>query len=186
MPGPSSLPPSIAESSGELFISASKVSIHQTIRLSRSRTRPPDLPTPGRRSNRSMLSRPCGIKRRTIYLSEQGFNSPDYSPKSLADQAAGLAYAWKKIEPLDAIEAMQYHNWIDNSGEGGLRIGLRKFPEESADPLGKKPIWYLYQKLETPEEGKASAFALPVIGIENWYNVPRSEEHTSELQSLRH
>ena len=98
-----------------------------------------------------------GVKRRTIYLSEQGFNSPDYSQKSLTDQAAALAYAWKKIEPLDAIEGMQYHNWVDSSGEGGLRIGLRKFPEDHDDPMGKKPIWYLYQKLGTPEEDMASA-----------------------------
>jgi hypothetical protein len=113
-----------------------------------------------------------GIKIRTIYLSEQGFNSPDYSPTSLNDQAAALAYAWKKIEPLDAIEAMQYHNWVDNAAEGGLRIGLRKLPGDPFDPLGKKPIWYLYQQLETPEEDNASAFALPVIGIKSWTEVP--------------
>ena len=112
-----------------------------------------------------------GIKRRSIFLSEQGFNSPDYTERSLTDQAAAMAYAWKKIERLDAIEAMQYHNWVDNSGEGGLRIGLRKFPEDVADPLGRKPIWFLYQKLGTPEEDKASAFALPVIGIKSWNEI---------------
>ena len=105
---------------------------------------------------------------RTIFLSEQGFNSPDYSARSLEEQAAGLAYAWKKIEPLSAIEAMQYHNWIDNRAEGGLRIGLRKFPDERSDPMGRKPAWFLYRKLGTPEEDKASAFALPLIGIKAW------------------
>lgn len=113
-----------------------------------------------------------GIKRRSIFLSEQGFNSPDYSEKSLTDQAAAMAYSWKKIERLDAIEAVQYHAWVDNRGEGGLRIGLRKFPDDPVDPMGKKPIWYLYQKLGTPEEDKACAFALPVIGIPNWSMVP--------------
>ena len=92
---------------------------------------------------------------RAIFLSEQGFNSESYSTHDLADQAAGLAYAWKKIEHLDSIEAMQYHNWIDNRGEGGLRIGLRKFRDEPRDPMGRKPIWYLYQKLGTPDEEAA-------------------------------
>ena len=112
-----------------------------------------------------------GIKRRTVYLSEQGFDSPDYTQKSLTEQAAGLAYAWKKIEHLDSIEAVQYHNWIDSRGEGGLRIGLRKFRDEPGDPLGKKPIWQLYQKLNTPEEDQACEFAKAVIGIPNWNQV---------------
>ena len=105
---------------------------------------------------------------RTVFLSEQGFNSESYSAHDLADQAAGLAYAWKKIEHLDSIEAMQYHNWIDNRGEGGLRIGLRKFRDEPGDPLGKKPIWYLYQKLGTPEEDAACEPYKKIIGISDW------------------
>ena len=108
---------------------------------------------------------------RTIFLSEQGFNSEDYSPPALADQAAGLAYAWKKIERLDSIEAMQYHNWIDNRGEGGLRIGLRKFPDETGAPLGKKPIWSLYQKLGTPEEDAACEPYKRIVGIADWRDV---------------
>lgn len=105
---------------------------------------------------------------RTIFLSEQGFNSESYSARDLADQAAGLAYAWKKIEHLDSIEAMQYHNWIDSRGEGGLRIGLRKFRDETGDPLGRKPIWYLYQKLGTPEEDAACEPYRQLIGISDW------------------
>lgn len=93
---------------------------------------------------------------RPVHLSENGFNSPNYDEKSLHDQAAGMAYAWKKINALDSIESWQYHNWIDNRHEGGLRIGLRKFPDEPGDPYGKKPIWYLYKALATPEENKAT------------------------------
>jgi hypothetical protein len=105
---------------------------------------------------------------RTIFLSEQGFNSESYNARDLANQAAGLAYAWKKIEHLDSIEAMQYHNWIDNRGEGGLRIGLRKFRDELDDPLGRKPIWYLYQKLGTPDEDAACEPYKKIIGITDW------------------
>lgn len=108
---------------------------------------------------------------RPVHLSENGFNSKDYSEKSLIDQAAGMALAWKKIQSLSSIEAWQYHNWIDNRNEGGLRIGLRKFPDEPGDPLGKKPIWFLYQALGTPKEDEAAARYLPVIGVTSWDQV---------------
>lgn len=105
---------------------------------------------------------------RPIHLSENGFNSKDYSKAVLAEQAAGMAFAWKKIQRLSAIESWQYHNWIDNRHEGGLRIGLRKFPDEPGDPAGKKPIWHLYQALDTEREEEACAPYLKVIGIPTW------------------
>jgi hypothetical protein len=105
---------------------------------------------------------------RPVHLSENGFNSKDYSEKQLADQAAGMAFAWKKITPLSSVESWHYHNWIDNRGEGGLRIGLRKFPDEPGDPFGKKPIWHLYQALGGATEDEACAPYLPVVGLPDW------------------
>ena len=107
-------------------------------------------------------------KVRPVHLSENGFNSKDYSPKELEDQAAGMALAWKKMAILSSIESWQYHNWIDNRSEGGLRIGLRKFPDEPGDACGKKPIWHLYQALGTPEEDAAAEPYLKTIGIRSW------------------
>lgn len=115
---------------------------------------------------------------REIQLTEQGLNSPDYSEKTLADQAAGMAYAWKKIESLPTVTAFQYHLWADDRSEGGLRLGLRKYRDEAGDPLGIKPIWHLYQAIGTPEWEKASAFALPILGIKSWDEVP----HRGEIQ----
>ncbi len=114
-------------------------------------------------------------KVRPVHLSENGFNSKDYSPKQLEDQAAGMALVWKKMATLSSIEAWQYHNWIDNRGEGGLRIGLRKFPDEPGDPAGAKPIWHLYQALGTPHEDKACAPYLKTIGIRSWEEVLHRE-----------
>jgi hypothetical protein len=108
---------------------------------------------------------------RTVHLTEQGLNSRDYSAQSLTDQAAGMAYAWNKYKDLETIEVFDYHNWVDNRGEGGLRIGLRRFPNDKDDPLGKKPIWYVYQALGTPKEAEATAFAKPIIGITDWSEV---------------
>lgn len=110
-------------------------------------------------------------KVRPVHLSENGFNSKDYSPKSFEDQAAGMALAWKKINALSSVESWQYHNWIDNRSEGGLRIGLRKFPDEPGDPMGKKPIWHLYKALGTPEENEVAAPYLKTIGITSWDEV---------------
>lgn len=113
-------------------------------------------------------------KVRPVHLSENGFNSKDYSDKQLEDQAAGMALAWKKIARLPSIQSWQYHNWVDNRGEGGLRIGLRKFPDEPGDPLGKKPIWHLYQALGTPREDAACAPYLKTIGLPSWERAAHS------------
>jgi hypothetical protein len=110
-------------------------------------------------------------ERRTVFLSEQGLNSPDYSKIHLKEQAAGMAYAWKKIKILDGIDAFQYHNWQDNRGEGGLRLGLRRFPDAKEEPGGKKPIWHVYKHLDTPQEDSATAFAKSMIGIDSWDQV---------------
>jgi hypothetical protein len=110
-------------------------------------------------------------KPREIQLSEEGLNSRDYSSKSLAEQAAGLAYAWKKIEPLKTITAFQYHLWADEPSEGGLRLGLRKFANDPTDPLGKKPAWFLFQAVGTPAWDPASRFALPILGLKRWNEV---------------
>ncbi|QDU87655.1 hypothetical protein Pla175_10210 [Pirellulimonas nuda] len=121
-----------------------------------------------------------GERQRVIHLSEQGLNSRDYSPRQLELQAAGLAYFWKKAAALPEIQAMQYHNWIDNRHEGGLRIGLRRFPDDKDDPLGKKPAWELYRAAGTPQEDEAFRFALPVIGVESWGDVTDSHEEAQE------
>jgi hypothetical protein len=112
-----------------------------------------------------------GKIQRTIHLSEQGFNSLDYSEKSLQEQAAGMAYAWKKIKNLESIEANQYHNWFDNRGEGGLRIGLRRFPDDADLPGGKKPIWNVFRDMGTSREEATFAPFLKLIGVKDWAQI---------------
>lgn len=102
-------------------------------------------------------------QRRIIHLTEQGLNSPDYSDESLRNQSAGMAYAWRQMRSIPSISMFHYHNWVDHRQEGGLRIGLRKFPDDHDDPLGRKPIWYLFQALNTPQESQAIAQALSNI-----------------------
>ncbi|WP_298650934.1 DUF5722 domain-containing protein [uncultured Proteiniphilum sp.] len=112
-----------------------------------------------------------GTQKRTVWLSENGTNSRSYSGKDLAEQAAGFAYAWKKMKYLDGIDAFQWHNWMDARGEFGLRIGLRKYPDDETDPAGKKPVWHLYQAADTPWEDKAFDPYKSIIGINDWSEV---------------
>lgn len=114
---------------------------------------------------------------RSVILSEQGFNSPDYSDPSLRNQAAALAYGWKKIKSIPSVEAFHYHRWIDHAHEGGLNLGLWTVrPGTVTTPDEKKPSHGLFQALETPEEDEACRFALEVIGLEAFPENPYQGE----------
>ena len=112
-----------------------------------------------------------GSQKRILFLSENGTNSPSYSETDLARQAAGAAWAWKKVAALDGIDGIQWHNWRDNRAEGGLRIGLRRFPDDSEDPNGKKPAWYVWQAAGTASEAAVFDPYLSVIGISSWNDI---------------
>jgi hypothetical protein len=110
-----------------------------------------------------------GQKVRTLLFSEQGANSKSYSKEDMLQQAAVIAYMWKKCTRLPSVEAFDYHAQADNRNEHGLKFGLwtPKFGT-IATPDQKKTSWYIYQKAGTPSEDSAFAFALPIIGINNW------------------
>ncbi|WP_147676342.1 DUF5722 domain-containing protein [Algibacter pacificus] len=112
-----------------------------------------------------------GKTKRLVYLSENGTNSPTYSEKDLKEQAAGMAYAMKKIKYLDGIDAFQYHNWQDNRKEGGLRIGLRRFPDDKENPGGIKPVWKVYQAFGTEKEDDVYDQYKAMIGVKNWNEI---------------
>lgn len=109
-----------------------------------------------------------GKIKRTLWLSENGTNSRTYSDQDLTEQAAGFAYTWKKMKKLDGIDGFQWHNWYDNRGEGGLRIGLRRFPDDEKDPGGAKPVWYVFKAADTPEENAVFDQYKETIGIKDW------------------
>lgn len=117
-----------------------------------------------------------GKHKRTLWLSENGTNSKTYSEQDLIEQAAGFAYTWKKLKVLDGIDGFQWHNWIDNRNEGGLRIGLRRFPNDETNPGGVKPVWFLYQAADRPNENDVFNQYMELIGIKNWNEVRYTEE----------
>lgn len=111
-------------------------------------------------------------KLRTIVLSEQGSNSPDYSDKSFRDQAAGLAYTWLKFEKLDSIESYVHHRWMDSPHEGGLNLGLWTNRKGQTPDRSKKPAWEIYRQLGTDEQPKAIDWLRSVIGESYLENIP--------------
>jgi hypothetical protein len=112
-----------------------------------------------------------GSIKRTLWLSENGTNSRSYGDTDLKEQAAGFAYTWKKLKVLDGIDAMQWHNWIDNRYEYGLRIGLRRFPDDTEDPGGRKPVWFAYQAADSQAEDDVFEIYKSIIGITDWSEV---------------
>ena len=112
-----------------------------------------------------------GTTKRVLFLSEQGTNSPSYSQTDLALQAAGGAWAWKKISKLDGIDAMQWHNWADNKEEDGLRIGLRSFAETGMANLTAKPVWYVWKAAGTAEEDTVFEPYKSILGITDWDSI---------------
>lgn len=107
-----------------------------------------------------------GTIKRSVWLSEAGVNSRSYSEKDLQDQAVGFAYAWKKINALEGIDGIQWHNWFDNKGDGAC-LGLRKYLDESYKGEAK-PVWEVYRKAGTNEEDEYFEQFLPLIGIPDW------------------
>lgn len=108
-----------------------------------------------------------GIRKRSVWLSEAGLNSPSYRDEDLELQAAGTAYAWKKVEALEGIDSWQWHNWFDNVGDGsGALLGLRKFPE--TDNGEAKPAWYVFKAGGTYSEDEIMDTYLPVMGMDSW------------------
>lgn len=117
-----------------------------------------------------------GKTKRVLFLSEQGTNSPSYSESDLALQAAGGAWAWKKVSKLDGIDAIQWHNWADNKAEGGLRIGLRTFAEGSVSDLTPKPVWYVWKAAGTAEEDSVFDQYKTTLGISDWDSIIKTVE----------
>lgn len=117
-----------------------------------------------------------GKTKRVLFLSEQGTNSPSYSESDLALQAAGGAWAWKKVSKLDGIDAIQWHNWADSKAEGGLRIGLRTFAEGSVSNLTPKPVWYVWKAAGTAEEDSVFDQCKTTLGISDWDSILNTVE----------
>ncbi|WP_282194664.1 DUF5722 domain-containing protein [Alistipes ihumii] len=120
-------------------------------------------------------------KKRTLLLSEQNPNALDYTEDALQRQAAGLAYAWKKMQACHGIDAYIAHSWIDARFEGGLKTGLRKYPDDPTDPCGIKPSWFVFRDAGTQQESTTFEFAKKIIGIQSWEEIIAPVQYENEM-----
>jgi hypothetical protein len=108
---------------------------------------------------------------REIQFTEQGINTLDYESQSLADQAAGLAYSLAKVQKMRNVTSYAYHLWADAHEEGELRLGLRKYGDDSSDPHGTKPSWEVFKAFNTSQWDEVTKPYLELIGISDWSEI---------------
>lgn len=108
---------------------------------------------------------------RRVFCTEQGTNSPSYSNSDLRLQAAGAAWFWVKVNRLSAIKGAAWHAHADQRHEFGLRIGLRRYPDDETQPYGRKTVWNVWRLAGTPNEEKAFQTYLNDIGVDSWDNI---------------
>lgn len=109
---------------------------------------------------------------RRVILSEQGFHTPK-GPDGELIQAAAYCYAYKIVERNAGIDAFILHRHVDHAHEGGLLLGLwRNRPGSVAEPHQKKRIYECFRLADTPQWREAFDFALPLIGLKNWDEIP--------------
>jgi hypothetical protein len=111
---------------------------------------------------------------RRIILSEQGCHAADDSDQAQRLQAACFAYAYYKVAFLDGIDAFILHRHVDHPTEEGLRVGLWNHDPsrpEPAAPYRPRLIRSVFQSIDTTRSVESTAFALDVIGIDDWGDV---------------
>lgn len=124
--------------------------------------------------NAALLS-PAGSVRHII-LSEAGFTSQSASRGTVEDlQAAAYAYAYYAAEANPYVEAFMLTRQVDSTTEKGqgYAFGLwnASSASEEANPVSKKRIYEVFQKIDTGDSSSATNFAKPLIGIESWGQV---------------
>ncbi|HAM73119.1 MAG TPA: hypothetical protein DCM86_15895 [Verrucomicrobiales bacterium] len=112
------------------------------------------------------------LRTRRVILSEQGFHAAN-APEGELWQAAAYAYAYRKVAGNPGIDAFILHRHVDHAHEGGLNLGLWTHkPGSVADPDRKRRIYEVFLKADQPGWQEEFAFALPVIGIARWEDLP--------------
>lgn len=116
---------------------------------------------------------------RRVILSEQGFHSPATEDGQRL-QAAGFCYAWMRVQQLEGVDAFILHRHVDHAHEGGLNLGLWTRKTDSiATPDQKKMIYDVFRTADTSDRQSTFQFALPVIGIRSWQDLPTLQQRSS-------
>jgi len=117
---------------------------------------------------------------RRIILTEQGFNTRTDEPFTELEAAHGYCLAYLKIRNIPTIDYFTHHAYVDNPGEFGLNLGIRRFgsygENNSIIPGEPKPTYYVMRDMDTPAEWQrvqeARAFIGPML-FDHLLNPPK-------------
>ncbi|MBW3624852.1 MAG: hypothetical protein KY468_15735 [Armatimonadetes bacterium] len=115
---------------------------------------------------------------RRIILSEQGFHTKD-GPEGEALQAAAYLYAYYKVARMPRIDSFILHRHVDHKNEGGLKLGLWTWKEDSpipSEPGRQKKLYAIFRDVDRQPWNLMADFALPIIGIERWEELSPPKE----------
>ena len=84
-----------------------------------------------------------------------------------------------KLRSARGIDAYLANRWIDARFDGGLKTGLRKYPDDQNDPLGPKLSWYVYRDLGTDKEDVCLQTLKQTVGISNREEIFASPERNN-------
>ena len=85
------------------------------------------------------------------------------------------------MQACHGIDAYIAHSWIDARFEGGLKTGLRKYPDDPTDPCGIKPSWFVFRDAGTQQESTTFEFAKKIIGIQSWEEIIAPVQYENEM-----
>lgn len=128
-------------------------------------------------------------KPRRIILPEQGFNSRSDAPYTEKQGMYGYVLAYQKMKKLGTIDLFLHHNYVDNPGEFGLNLGIRryggdKYPSEGLDVIGeRKPICSAIADMDTEREAERVAEARAFIGEELYDYILNPPPVTEKLET---
>lgn len=108
-------------------------------------------------------------KSRRVILSEQGFHCNEKRPEGELEQAAAYALAYQVVDRQPGIDAFILHRHTDHADEGGLNLGLwTNQPGQICSPDRKRKMYEVFQAAGSPDQQRVFAFALPIIGANDW------------------
>lgn len=122
---------------------------------------------------------------RRVLLSEQGFHRRDGDDGERL-QAAAFAAAWVATQREPGIDAMILHRHVDHAHEGGLQLGLwTRAPNSVCDPDRPTQMRRAFAACDGPQAEAELSFALPILGIASWAELPARLGHRVPSMSPR-
>jgi hypothetical protein len=110
---------------------------------------------------------------RPIALTERGFHCPEGGSGGASASGSLRVCVEKKAQAIPEIESFLYHRHVDHPPEYGLRCGVQAHDSSTnVNGVGMaRAIWKVFKDAGTEAEEVSFAFALTIIGLDDWRNL---------------